>query len=164
MPQFESAVYCNHLFDGCSSLKTVPLFDTSRVTNMDYMFGKGSSSASVRAYTGAAVTTIPQYDMSNVTSAIGMFRGCEYLTTIPDLNTPKLRDIVDYVGSNVAGSMFSGCLRLTAIPNIDLSNVTDMSHFATGASGIVSGPSGNMALTTVPLLNTPNVARIKDAF
>lgn len=166
VPAFDSiGTYgCHNLFSGCTALKSVPLFDTSNITDMDFMFGQDNTSLQGKVNYGAGVTTVPQYDMSNVTSALGMFRGCVYLTTIPDLNTPKLRDIVYYVGSNVSGSIFSGCLSLIAIPNMDLTNVTDMSHFAIGQSGIVSGPSGDMALKTVPLLNTPNVARIKDAF
>lgn len=166
VPAFDSiGTYgCHNLFSGCTALKSVPLFDTSNITDMDFMFGQDNQSTVGKVYYGAGVTTIPQYDMSNVTSALCMFRGCADLTTIPDLNTPRLRSITYYLGSTPSGSIFSGCLKLVAIPNMDLTNVTDMSHFASGASGISSGPSGNMALTTVPLLNTPNVARIKDAF
>lgn len=53
------------LFDGCSSLTSVPLFDTSNVTTVNYMFSDCSS-----------LTTIPLFDTSKVTAMIGMFYNC----------------------------------------------------------------------------------------
>ena len=57
------------MFDGCTSLTTIPLLDTSSVTNMEAMFSDCSS-----------LTTIPLLDTDNVTTMQRMFRGCTSLS------------------------------------------------------------------------------------
>ena len=57
------------MFDGCSSLITVPDMDTSQVTDMAAMFSRCSS-----------LTTVPDMDTSQVTNMYDMFRGCSALT------------------------------------------------------------------------------------
>lgn len=54
------------MFYSCTSLTSVPLFDTSKVTNMRYMF-----------YYCTSLTSVPLFDTSNVTDMKNMFRNCK---------------------------------------------------------------------------------------
>ena len=76
-------------------IKTIPLLDTSNVTDMHSMF-----------YGCKNLISIPQLDTSKVTYMYNMFNGCKSLTTIPQLDT-----------SNVIGvdSMLSRCTSLTTL-------------------------------------------------
>ena len=85
----------SNMFYNCSSLKTFPSLDTSKVTSMSSMFNSCSS-----------LTTIPSLDTSNVTSMLNMFRHCSSLTTIPSLNISSVASM---------GSMFDGCGALTSV-------------------------------------------------
>ena len=84
-------------------IKTIPLLDTSNVTDMHSMF-----------YGCKNLISIPQLDTSNVTNMNQMFLDCTSLTTIPQLDTSK----VTYMYN-----MFNGCKSLTTIPQLDTSNV-----------------------------------------
>ena len=57
------------MFQGCSSLTTVPDMDTRQVTNMSYMF-----------YGCSSLTTVPDMDTHQVTNMSSMFSGCSSLT------------------------------------------------------------------------------------
>ena len=81
------------MFDGCSSLTTVPDMDTSQVTNMYGMFSRCSS-----------LTTVPDMDTSQVTDMAAMFSRCSSLTTVPDMDTSQVTNMYD---------MFRGCSALT---------------------------------------------------
>ena len=98
-----SVTYIYGMFQGCVSLTTIPLLDTSNVINMAWMFQDCYS-----------LTTIPLLDTSNVTTMQDMFSGCASLTTIPLLDTSKVIDMT---------SMFYGCASLKTIPLLDTSNV-----------------------------------------
>ena len=80
------------MFDGCSSLTSVPQMDTSQVTDMGAMFRDCSS-----------LTSVPQMDTSQVTRTYAMFSGCKALTFVPDMATSNVTS---------AGFMFNGCSRL----------------------------------------------------
>ena len=140
------------MFSGCTSLTTIPLLDTSKVTNMYNMFHNCSS-----------LTTIPQLDTSNVTGWISsMFYNCTSLTTIPLLDTSKVTSTI---------RMFYSCTSLTTIPLLDTSNVTDMAYMFYSCTSLTTIPQldtskvTNMynmfhncsSLTTIPLLDTSNV-------
>jgi surface protein len=58
-----------NMFSNCSSLTSVDLsnFDTSNVTNMEFMFRNCSSLTSI---------DLSSFDISNVTSMMSMFSGC----------------------------------------------------------------------------------------
>jgi len=60
------------MFAVCTSLTTVPLFNTSNVTDMGSMFAVCTS-----------LTTVPLFNTSNVTDMSDMFNGCASLTTVP---------------------------------------------------------------------------------
>ena len=63
------------MFDYWSRLTTILQLDTSKVTNMRYMF-----------YSCSSLTTIPQLDTSNVTNMRYMFSYCRSLKTIHMVN------------------------------------------------------------------------------
>ena len=57
------------MFKGRSNLTSIPLLDTSSVTNMSYMFGGCTN-----------LTTIPLLDTSSVTNMQNMFWNCTNLS------------------------------------------------------------------------------------
>jgi hypothetical protein len=64
----------NNLFQLAKSLKEVPWFDTSSVTNFDRMFDSSQ------------ITTIPKYNTSKANTAKFMFNSCPNLQTLPELD------------------------------------------------------------------------------
>ena len=119
----------DYMFYNCDALKTIPLFNTSSVTNMSHMFELSNISTIPLLNTSnvtnmenmfyfTKITTIPQLDTQNVTNMKGMFQVCGGLTTIPQLDTHNVTNM---------SSMFQVCMELTSLPQLDTSNVTDMS-------------------------------------
>ena len=76
--------------------------DTSKVTNMEYMFDECKN-----------LTTIPQLNTSNVTDMRCMFDGCKNLTTISQLDTSKATDM---------NYMFRNC---SSLEKIDITKLAD---------------------------------------
>ena len=124
----------SYMFYECENLKTIPQLDTSKVTNMDSMV-RGCSK----------LTSIPQLDTSKVTDMDFMFDSCSSLTSIPMLDT-----------SNAISMryMFRDCRNLTAIPQLDTSKVTDMSYMFYSCS----------SLTSIPMLDTSNATNMGNMF
>lgn len=81
------------MFDGFSSLTTVPQLDTSNVTTMYQMFYRCSS-----------LTTVPALNTRNVTNMNYMFTYCPSLTSVPDMATSQVTNMTE---------MLMGCARLT---------------------------------------------------
>lgn len=69
----------DNLFLSCESLTSVPLFDTSRVTDMHQMFKICRS-----------LTSVPSFNTSNVTDMNSMFQDCSSLTSIPLFDTSNV--------------------------------------------------------------------------
>ena len=130
---------------------TIPLLDTSNVTNTSYMFRYCSN-----------LTTIPELNMSKVTNMTWMFHDCTKLTSISKLDTSSVTNM---------SNMFNGCSNLTTIPLLDTSSVTTMYGMFQGCSKLTTIPQldthsvttmHNMfyvctSLTTIPQLDTSNV-------
>ena len=93
--------YCDYIFDGCTSLTSVPLLDTSSFTTANFMFRNCSS-----------LTTVPAFNLRRASSTASMFEGCTSLTTVPTFTLPY---------TNQLNSMFKGCTSLTTMPSITLS-------------------------------------------
>ena len=93
------------MFKDCTSLTTIPLFDTQNVTNMGGMFWRCNS-----------LTSVPLFDTQNVTDMYGMFYNCTSLTSVPEFNTQNV--------TNMFGPFFN-CTCLTTIPLFDTQNVKD---------------------------------------
>ena len=148
----------SYMFNGCSSLTTIPNMNTSKVTDMGSMFTLCSS-----------LTTVPSMDTSNVTNMRAMFNGCSSLTTIPNMNTSKVTDM---------GSMFNKCSSLITIPNMDTSNITSLYYMFNGCSSLTTVPNmdtskvtsmsntfkGCSSLTTVPNIDTSKVTYMESTF
>ena len=130
----ESVTDMSMLFEDCTSLTSIPYFDTSSVTSMHDMFNGCTS-----------LTTIPQLDTSSATDLNAMFSGCTSLTTIPQLDTSSVTSMHE---------MFSGCTSLTSIPQLDTSSATDLKAMFWGCS----------SLTTVPHLDTSSVTDMRFLF
>ena len=81
------------LFEDCFSLKSVPLFNTASVTNMQGMFD-----------TCQSLLTVPLFNTASVTNMTLMFSNCQSLVEIPFFNTA--------VVANTA-SMFNQCRSLS---------------------------------------------------
>jgi surface protein len=60
------------------------------------------------------LTTIPELNMENVQEANNMFDGCKELLTIPNLNTSNVLYMTD---------MFCDCEKLTEIKGLDMSSI-----------------------------------------
>ena len=87
------------MFNSCSSITSVPLFDTSSVTNMAAMFVMCTS-----------LTTVPLFDTSRVTDMSTMFRSCDSLITVPLLDTSSVTNM--NVMFNSCATVQSGALAL----------------------------------------------------
>lgn len=121
-------------FEYYSRLLAIPQLDTSKVTNMNYMFSDCSR-----------LLAIPQLDTSNVTTMYMAFAACRHLLTIPKLDTSKVTDM---------RGMFSNCSDLLAIPQLDTSSVTAMSSMFASCD----------RLLTIPKLDTSKVTSMSDMF
>ncbi len=97
-----------NMFNGCQHLETVPLFDTSNVTNMSSMFNYCRR-----------LKNIPLFDTSNVTNMSGAFKyvgGFDgaVVSIFPSLDLSKVTQL-NYCFMNSY---------ITEIPSLDTSNVT----------------------------------------
>ena len=97
-----------YAFSYCINLTTIPLLDTSNVTNMQNML-----------YSCNSLTTIPLLDTSNVTNMQSMCRGCINLVSVPQLNTEKVNNI---------SNLFHSCTSLITLPILNTSKVTNMQN------------------------------------
>ena len=145
-----NVISARYMFAGAPFVESVPLFNTSKVTDMSYMFN------------GTRLETIPLFDTSNVKLMTSMFHDCKELTSIPLLNTSKVTDMK---------YMFNECSKLTSIPLLNTSKVTNMSYMFYKCSKLTSIPlfdtsnvtyTGDMlrscsALEVVPALDMRNV-------
>ena len=101
-----------HMFEGCASLTTVNLFDTSAVTNARYMF-KGC----------ASLVTAPLYDLSACTLLNELFNGCTALVNIPLYDASACTNFTSFVNN---------CLQLS---DTSLDNILQMCIDATAYTG-----------------------------
>ena len=157
-PRTVGAVDMNQMFFSCSSLQTVPLFNTAAVTNMGNMFNNCPSLQTVPLFDTAAVTlinnmfqscvslqTVPLFDTAAVTSISSMFGGCQSLQTVPLFNTAAVTSM---------SGMFNGCPSLQTVPLFNTAAVTSM------LSMFNNCPS----LQTVPLFDTAAVTLMNSMF
>lgn len=106
----------NGMFRGCTSLITVPLFDTSKETNFANMF------------TGCTyLTTVPQFDTSKGIYFGAMFSECRSLLTIPLFNTRTAKQL---------NAMFSACYSIVTVPSLDARNANDIAGMFTGCRAL----------------------------
>ena len=107
------------MFNYCTSLINVALFDTSSVTDMRIMF--------VNCY---SLTSVPLFDTSSVTNMYNMFNRCSALTSAPLFNTSSVTSM-EY--------MFSNCSALKTVPLFNTSSVVFMSGMFENCTNVQSG-------------------------
>ena len=151
----ENVTNMKSMFQGCSSLTTIPQLNTIKVTNMSSMFHKCSN-----------LTTIPQLDTNLVIDMNNMFNGCYNLTTIPQLDTTNVTNMmgvfyncyklatIDITHMNInatykTDSFANSCYSLTkfiirnmtTIPGLERNAFTNCYHF-TGTTNATYNPQG----------------------
>ena len=138
------------------TLSGLPLFNTSKVTDMSNMF----------YYAVFEINSIPKYDTSNVTNMHGMFSNIyipsEFKIQIPTFDTSKVTDM-SYM---FAKTGHLGTRLLLPEPFFDTSNVTDMYGMFNGENSRIgfSMIQSRNSLPEVPLFNTSKVTDITSMF
>ena len=161
VPLFNTAAVTSmaNMFDGCSALTSVPLFNTAKVTSMANMF-QGCSS----------LTSVPLFNTVAVTTMSGMFSGCSSLLSVPLFNTAAVVSSMNI--------MFQNCGALTSVPLFDTAKVNSMAFMFAGCSSLLSVPLFNTSAVTtmdgmfyncsslisVPLFNTSLVTIMLEMF
>tara|TARA_R110000868_G_scaffold294621_1_gene555134 strand:- start:385 stop:2556 length:2172 start_codon:yes stop_codon:yes gene_type:complete len=167
------------MFISCSSLRTVPLFNTAGVTGtssvdtgMNAMFSGCSSLVSVPLFNTASVVnmastfldcgsivSVPLFNTAAVVTMASMFENCRSLASVPLFNTASVTTML---------STFRTCTSLTTVPLFNTVALTSLSSTFNGCTNLASVPLFNTAsvtvianmftncsaLTTVPLFNT----------
>ena len=174
---FEKTTSMASMFYNCSKLTSLDVskFDTSKVTNMSYMFSRcGLISLDISNFNTFKVTDmsymfgarsvnnevssgikeikgLENINTSNVISMMGMFQCCAELEYI---------DVSNFDTSKVTNMswMFDGCLRLTTldVSKFDTSKVTDMS--------MMFYACGRLTNLDVNNFNTSKVTNMKTMF
>ena len=133
-----------YMFWYCSSLTSLNVsnFNTSKVTNMSVMFSACSKLTSLN---------VSNFDTSKVTSMLWMFSSCKALTSL-NLSNFNTSNVTDMYG------MFNDCSSLTSLnlSNFNTSNVTDMGRMFEDCSSLTS--------LNVSSFNTSKVTRMKSMF
>ena len=120
-----------YMFGSCSSLTNLDVskFDTTNVTRMDVMFVSCSKLAYI---------DVSNFSTTNVTGMSTMFSNCSSLTglDLSNFNTSKVTDM---------SRMFFDCTSLTGLDlgSFDTSNVTKMYQMFSGCSNLKSIVTGN---------------------
>jgi len=160
VPLFNTASVLNmsSMFQSCSNLETVPLFNTASVTNMNAMFQSCSS-----------LQTVPLFNTAAATNMNNMFSFCSSLQTVPLFNTALVTSMSSMLQSCFAlktvplfntilvqsmSSMFQSCSSLETVPLFNTVAVTSMASMFTSCS----------SLQTVPLFNTAAVTNMAGMF
>jgi surface protein len=116
------------MFSNCSSLQSVPLFNTSAVTSMAGMFNNCVS-----------LQSVPLFNTSAVISMASMFSNCFSLQSVPLFNTSAVISM---------SNMFSNCHSLQSVPLFNTSAATSMSNMFTGCGSLQSVPTLNCSSST----------------
>lgn len=156
-------MYFNSLFRNCYSLKTIPDLDLRNAQESLYSLFDGcksivtapkllNMSAKVNDLTGLfknceALTDIPELDLGGATTISEMFKGCISLVNIPTFKNGTSR-ITKMDG------LFANCTSLSTIPLIDTSNVTNG----------ISMFNGCISLTTIPTLDFRSLSQMDSMF
>ena len=139
---------CREMFNGCTSLTTIPEMDTSYVNDMYCMFQNCKS-----------LSTIPPMDTSQVTTMRSMFLFCDSLTSVSEMNTSIVTDMVD---------MFLGCESLTDLGgfvglnvNLKLSYCSKLTHES--LLNVINKAADVTASPATIILGSTNLAKLTDA-
>ena len=85
------------MFYNCTSLTSIPLLNTPKLTSMQHAFNNCTS-----------LTSIPQLNTAKVTSFYSCFYGCSNLTDVPLLDASKATYMVQVFSSTLKLANFGG--------------------------------------------------------
>lgn len=133
-----NASSCYKMFYDCTTSFNLSNFDTSKMTDMSWMFDNCLSLTTL---------DLSNFDTSNVTNMSYMFSKCQSLTSLDlsNFDTSKVTDM---------SYMFSYCSRLISLDlsSFDTSNVTDMSYMFEDCSGITLLDLSNFNTSKVTIM------------
>lgn len=109
----------HQMFGACKDLTTVPLFDTTHVNDMGEMFADCRS-----------IQTIPAFSTLNVTNMKEVCCGCHNLRTIPNWDYSKATNLT---------KAFYNCHEITTIPPITLTSVENVDQMFENCEKVSSG-------------------------
>ena len=118
----------NSMFNGCTSLISVNLFNTSNVTTATQMFNGCTS-----------LEEIPNFNFSKMIAAGAMLQGCGKLKTVPALDMRLCQGFSFFLYQ---------CYSLTEIGLIDTRSGTDFSNFALQCNKLRTVANLNMSAAT----------------
>lgn len=130
----ENVIIMNSMFSNCASLQSVPLFNTASVQSFNNTFAQCS-----------ALKSVPLFNTENVTNINGLFRNCTSLQSVPLFNTENVTEM---------GNTFVNAASLQSIP---LLNTASVQNFNQTFRACVS-------LNTIPNLNTSGATNMSDMF
>jgi surface protein len=173
LPSVRSAVqHCggdehgSSMFFGCSSLQSVPLFNTAAVTTMAFMF-LGLLLPSVRSAvqhggSDEHVGHVPELLLPPVRSAVQHGGSDEHVEHVPSCSSLQSVPLFNTAAvTNMAAGMFRNCFSLQSVPLFNTAAVTSMAQMFQNCSSLQSVPLFNTAAVTnmshVPELLLPSV-------
>jgi len=106
------------MFNVCSKLTSIPLFDTALVNTMSSMFNNCFS-----------LTTFPLLNTAAVTTISAMFNNCSALTSIPAI-------VVTAVSSSANFSAFGGCNSIARLEAKDFRFTFSIGSFKMSATAL----------------------------
>ena len=124
----------SYLFQGCKNLRLIPQIDTSNATNMIYMFWDCNN-----------LVTIPMIDTSHITDMLRIFQNCSSLVNVPLLDMSN--------ATNLYG-VFNNCTSLVTVPQFDTHSAETFTDMFKGCTN----------LQDVPLYNTLSAITLSDMF
>lgn len=165
------------LFAYTNSLKSIPLFDTSKVINASQMFRSNKAIKTIPAYDFSLVTTLSNFANSAINlisvgaiktstaliSTTSMFASCSSLTSAPLFVTSNVTDasqmfngcavllnfpFYDFSSVQNASFMFSNCYSVLNFPNYNFSNVTNATQMFNACNSLISIPAYNFSNVT----------------
>lgn len=135
----QKATTTYEMFYGCENLVTVNITGTQGVTG-------AATDTSYMFYECHKLTTINGFfNTYNVTNMSCMFRNCQALTAVPNMDTGNVTSMIQ---------MMQDCRALTSVPLFNTSNVTTFQSFMSGCWNV----------TTLPLFDTSSATNFEYAF
>ncbi len=120
------------MFQNCSSLQSVPLFNLASATTTSSMF-----------YNCYSLQSVPLFNLASATTASYMFYNCISLQSVPLFNLASATN---------ASYMFTYCYSLQSVPLFNLASATNASYMFTYC----------YSLQSVPLFNLSSITNITD--
>jgi surface protein len=159
-----SSLNMEEMFRNCVKIQSIPLFDTSNVQNTNSMFSSCFS-----------MQFIPKLDLSSVTTATYMFNSCYSL--ISDDRTQGIPNL-DFSSLTNALGLFSNCINIKKVSLSNMTNNESTSYMFNNCRNLLevdlfdTSSVTNMSfmfnecisLKQIPLYDTSNVVNMESMF